>query len=176
MSERYANGQATKEELSAAGKQATVAARQRQEELERARRNGNRGFPLGLLWEGLRADEAAAACTWADQVAGAKRVAESAFVYHNKGTRRGIIDMLRDIFSNPFHPTPSIAPEILAGNYQTVLKMTHAIYDERAFDCLPILADALEDAGCEDATILNHCRQADDHVRGCWVVDLLLGQ
>lgn len=175
LSERYADGRATKEELSAAGKKVKEAARQRQEELERARRSGNFGVPFGLLWKELRADEAAAASTWADQVAGAKRAAESAFVSLNKG-RRGIIDMLRDIFSNPFHPTPSIAPEILAWNYQTVVKMTLAIYDEQAFDRLPILADALEDAGCDDATILDHCRQADDHVWGCWLVDLLLGK
>jgi hypothetical protein len=44
------------------------------------------------------------------------------------------------------------------------------------FDRLPILADALEDAGCDNANILNHCRQPGVHVRGCWVVDLVLGK
>ena len=48
--------------------------------------------------------------------------------------------------------------------------------EERAFDRLPILADALEDAGCDNADILNHCRSAGPHVRGCWVVDLVLGR
>jgi hypothetical protein len=54
--------------------------------------------------------------------------------------------------------------------------MTQSIYDERAFDRLPLLADALEDAGCGDAAILSHCREPSEHVRGCWVVDLLLGK
>jgi hypothetical protein len=45
-----------------------------------------------------------------------------------------------------------------------------------AFDRLPILADALEDAGCTNADILNHCRQPGEHVRGCWAVDLVLGK
>ena len=57
-----------------------------------------------------------------------------------------------------------------------VTALAQAIYDDRAFDRLPILADALEDAGCTDADILNHCRQPGEHVRGCWVVDLVLGK
>ncbi len=48
--------------------------------------------------------------------------------------------------------------------------------DHRAFDRLPILADALEEAGCRDADILGHCREPGEHVRGCWVVDLVLGK
>jgi hypothetical protein len=55
-------------------------------------------------------------------------------------------------------------------------KITQGIYNDRAFDRLPILADALEDAGCDNADILNHCRQPGEHVRGCWVVDLILGK
>ena len=54
--------------------------------------------------------------------------------------------------------------------------MAQLIYDDRAFDRLPLLADALEDAGCTDADILAHCRNGGEHVRGCWVVDLLLGK
>ncbi len=54
--------------------------------------------------------------------------------------------------------------------------LAEAVYEERAFDRLPILADALEDAGCSDSAVLNHCRQPGVHVRGCWVVDLLLGR
>ena len=50
------------------------------------------------------------------------------------------------------------------------------IYDERDFDCSPVLADALEEAGCTDADILSHCRQPGEHVRGCWLLDLLLGK
>jgi hypothetical protein len=54
--------------------------------------------------------------------------------------------------------------------------MARRIYDERAFHDLPILADALEEAGCTDAEILAHCRSSGEHVRGCWVVDLVLGK
>ena len=54
--------------------------------------------------------------------------------------------------------------------------MAEAIYEERTFEQLPILTDALEDAGCNNSDILNHCRQPGVHVRGCWVVDLLLGK
>jgi hypothetical protein len=50
------------------------------------------------------------------------------------------------------------------------------IYDDRAFDRLPILADALIEAGCDDEQILAHCRSDGPHVRGCWVVDLVLGK
>jgi hypothetical protein len=57
-----------------------------------------------------------------------------------------------------------------------VKQLAEAIYAEDAFDRLPILADALEDAGCTCEDILNHCRQPGEHVRGCWVVDLLTGR
>jgi hypothetical protein len=57
-----------------------------------------------------------------------------------------------------------------------VVKLAQAIYDERAFNRLPILADALEEAGCTTAEILNHCRQPGEHVRGCWVVNAILGK
>jgi hypothetical protein len=61
-------------------------------------------------------------------------------------------------------------------NEGTVPQIAQAIYTDRAFDRLPVLADALEDAGCADASILDHCRQPGEHVRGCWVLDLLLGK
>jgi hypothetical protein len=58
----------------------------------------------------------------------------------------------------------------------TVKRLAAAIYDERDFNSLPILADALEEAGCTNTEILNHCRQPGDHLRGCWPVDLILGK
>jgi len=83
--------------------------------------------------------------------------------------------LLRDIFGNPFRGA-SVDSHWLVWNDGTVPRLAQAIYDERAFDRLSILADALEEAGCTDADILNHCRQPGEHVRGCWVVDLLLGK
>jgi hypothetical protein len=84
--------------------------------------------------------------------------------------------LLRDIFGNPFGPAPAVDPSWLAWNGGTVAKLAAAIYDGRCFADLPILADALEDAGCADAAILAHCRGGGGHVRGCWVVDLLTGR
>jgi hypothetical protein len=84
--------------------------------------------------------------------------------------------IIRDIFVWPFRPTPAVDPSWLAWNGGTVAKLAAAIYDARRFADLPILADALEDAGCADAAILGHCRGGGEHVRGCWVVDLLAGR
>ena len=59
---------------------------------------------------------------------------------------------------------------------RVVSTLACGVYDERAFDRLPILADALEEAGCDDPEILKHCRGEGPHVRGCWALDLLLGK
>jgi hypothetical protein len=84
--------------------------------------------------------------------------------------------LMRDIAGPcPFRPVPADA-SWLRWNDGTVVKLAQAIYDERAFDRLPVLADALEEAGCHDDDMLAHCRQPGEHVRGCWVVDLLLGK
>jgi hypothetical protein len=80
--------------------------------------------------------------------------------------------VIRDIFGNPFRPV-TLDP---AWQSATVRALAQAIYDDRAFERMPILSDALEDAGCANADILNHCRQPGEHVRGCWVVDLVLGK
>ncbi|MDY3560909.1 hypothetical protein R5W23_002158 [Gemmata sp. JC673] len=81
-------------------------------------------------------------------------------------------DLIRDIFGNPFRPM------VLNPAWRTsdALALARGIYDEGAFDRLPILADALQDAGCDSDDILNHCRGPGPHVRGCWVVDLVLGK
>jgi hypothetical protein len=83
---------------------------------------------------------------------------------------QALADLTRDVMGNPFRPVS------LHSAWQTanVLALAQAIYDDRAFDRMPILGDALEDAGCDNAEILNHCRQDGEHVRGCWVVDLVL--
>jgi hypothetical protein len=56
-----------------------------------------------------------------------------------------------------------------------VVALARGIHRDQAFDRLPILADALQDAGCDDQDILDHCRRPGGHVRGCWVVDLAMG-
>jgi hypothetical protein len=89
--------------------------------------------------------------------------------------------LLRDLFGNPFPPA-SLAPAWLAKD-GTIPKLAQAVYEDRDLPsghldnhCLAVLADALEDAGCTDPEMLEHCRGPGPHVRGCWVVDLLLGQ
>jgi hypothetical protein len=83
------------------------------------------------------------------------------------------VSLLHDIFGNPFRPVQD-APW-LCRNDRTLGPMARAIYEERRFADLPVLADALEDAGCTDPAVLDHCRGPGPHVRGCWVVDLVMG-
>ena len=64
----------------------------------------------------------------------------------------------------------------LAGRGATVIGLARYIYEERAFGCLPVLADALEDAGCNCREMLGHLRQPGRHTLGCWPVDLVLGR
>jgi len=95
---------------------------------------------------------------------------------HQKAARREgdrtLCNLLRDILGNPFRPV-TVDPRWLTS---TVVDLAAGIYAERAFDRMPILADALEEAGCDHADILTHCRGDGPHVRGCWVVDLVLGK
>lgn len=79
---------------------------------------------------------------------------------------------MQELFGNPFR---SVAFDP-AWRTSTVLALTEGIYADHAFDHLPILADALQDVGCDSDDILTHCRGEGPHVRGCWVVDLVLGK
>ena len=81
--------------------------------------------------------------------------------------------LLRDIFGSLPFRTVAVSPFWQTSN---VIAIAQGIYDNRAFDRLPILADALEDAGCTNQEILAHCRGPSPHARGCWAVDLLLGK
>jgi hypothetical protein len=81
----------------------------------------------------------------------------------------------RDIFGNPFRP-PAIDPAWLAWNGEAAGILARTIYEGRRFEDMPVLADALEDAGCQDAAILDHGRKANDHVWGCWLLDGLMGK
>jgi hypothetical protein len=81
--------------------------------------------------------------------------------------------LLCELFGNPFRPV-AFDP---AWRTSDVLLLARGIYEERAFDRMPILADALQDAGCESDVILSHLRDANaTHVRGCWALDLVLGK
>ena len=80
--------------------------------------------------------------------------------------------LLRDIFGNPFRPV-AFDP---AWRTDTAVSLARQMYESREFSAMPILADALQDAGCDNPDVLNHCRGEGPHVRGCWVVDLVLGK
>src|SRR5260370_42064094 len=84
-------------------------------------------------------------------------------------------NLLREFFGNPLRPA-AVDPGWLTWHGGMVRELAAVIFDEDAFGRLPILADALEDAGCTDQAILDHCRGGGAHVRGCWVVDLLLSK
>jgi hypothetical protein len=91
--------------------------------------------------------------------------------------------LLRDIFGPLPFRTIYLDPSVLTWSESIVVRMATAIYENR---CLPagkldktrlaVLADALEEAGVASEEILSHCRSQSDHVRGCWLIDLLLGR
>jgi hypothetical protein len=106
-------------------------------------------------------------------------------VFRSKQARLTIhADWLRDIFGSPFRAAPAIGRATLAWNGGAIPKLARAAYEERSLPegtldpgRLAALADALEEAGCTNEDILGHCRQQGAvHLRGCWVVDLLLGK
>jgi hypothetical protein len=87
--------------------------------------------------------------------------------------QRAECELLRDVFGNPFRPAKR--PACLPRRGGTIRALAETIYRDRTFAELPVLADALEDAGCSDDVILSHLRAPGPHVRGCWAVDLLRG-
>jgi hypothetical protein len=83
--------------------------------------------------------------------------------------------LLRDIFGNPFRPV-SLDPAWRTWHYGLLVSMARQMYDSRDFSDMAVLADAIEEAGCTNQDILAHCRSGGEHVRGCWVIDALLGK
>jgi hypothetical protein len=78
--------------------------------------------------------------------------------------------LIRDILGSPLRK-PVIQPDWRTSN---VMAIARSIHSENAFDLMPILADALQDAGCDSPDVLEHCRGDGPHVKGCWVIDLIL--
>jgi hypothetical protein len=92
-------------------------------------------------------------------------------------------NLIRCVFAYPFRPATPIDPAWLRWHSGAIPQLAQTIYEERAppagmldAGLLALLADMLTDAGCTDADILDHCRSGGEHVRGCWVVDALLGK
>jgi hypothetical protein len=179
VSERYADGRATLIELVAARRRAVQATKRR-----------GQGAAWSAYWAASRritgslqnvceavGDATAPVAAGTAKAAGANQLA--AWNADWSARRRDYVYFLRDIFGNPFRAVP-VEPAWLAWSGGIVGKMARSIYDERRFGDLPVLADALEEAGCTDREILEHCRSAggtrgQEHVRGCWVLDRLLG-
>jgi len=90
----------------------------------------------------------------------------------DQAQRAAQVRFLRCIFGNPFCPVTGDP----GWRTSAVLMLARAVYEERACAWMPILADALEEAGCAAQALLDHLREPGLHVRGCWPVDLVLGR
>ena len=131
-------------------------------------------FSVGPMWERF---QHATLIDWVREVS--RFLVERPFDPESQHSSRALrvaerfdqCDLLRDIFGNPFQPLP-FDPHWLTAN---VTDLSRTIYDERAFERLPILSDALMDAGCAEETVLAHCRSELPHARGCWLIDRILG-
>ena len=169
VAERYADGEATLEELTVAYDVAFDVA----DALTESKDASADAF-THAVWAAGSATHAA----WAADLAshpqwiggGVALEAAQAAVRENENVTQA--DLVRCIIGSPFSPI-AFDPNWLTSN---VVELARTIYDDRAFDRMAILADALEEAGCHDPDILDHCRQPGEHVRGCWVVDLILGK
>lgn len=84
-------------------------------------------------------------------------------------------ELVREVVGNPFRE-PWMSQGLLGWEGGLLAHLANGIYQERAFDRMPYLGDALEEAGCDDREVLDHCRAGGPHVRGCWVIDQLLGK
>jgi hypothetical protein len=172
--ERFADGFATADELNMAHRRACEAFGWNLTLL----RSGSGSYPEGAM-------EAACFCAHPVARTCAERTSHSSvaatgmacediwdFLYGWKFQS----ELLKDLFGNPFRPAPAIEPAWSSWHEGTIPKLAADIYNGRAFDRLPMLADALEDAGCGQPEILAHFRDKGPHARGCRMLDVLLTQ
>lgn len=165
--ERFADGVATFADLLAAHRDAADVVNEIPLSVGR-RRDGISRRQADRNWGAKAAAEVARHA--ADPAWDARTAAR--VVAWNKGAiRYALSNHLRDIF-NPFR----FAPFDPAWLTSTVIAMAGYAFDSGDFGAMPILADALQDAGCEDEEVLTHCRGESVHVRGCWVLDAVLGK
>jgi hypothetical protein len=147
------------------------------QDLMEARRDAEESFRRHMA--AFAAVQVTAPLAWDAAMGAVEAVDYLGWEYYEEGEEReqGQTGLLRDLFGPlPFRAV-AIDPAWLGWNDGTVRRIAEGIYEERAFERMPILADALEDAGCDSEEILAHCRQPGAvHVRGCWVVDRLLAK
>jgi hypothetical protein len=165
--ERYADGLAGKQELEAALAAARAAVR--------AVRAGDTRHGNAAACAAMTVNEVALAldhqAAWLAAYARAPGT-----LLERRPELRAQADLVRDLFGNPFRPQAAADPAWLEWGGGTVRRLARAVYAERDFDHLPVLADALEDAGCDEGDILAHLRGPGPHALGCWALDLLLGK
>ena len=175
IAERYADGRATPRERASAGKRALDAAPRRGGPAAWAAYWAVSRSAADTVWNvAAAATEAASRAAVGDARIGRADEVAAWDVGRAAGSREQAA-LLRDIVGNPFRPA-AVERSWLAWNDGAVRKIAQTIYNEGRFGDLPLLADALEDAGCTDADVLTHCRTPGEHVRGCFAVDLLTGK
>jgi hypothetical protein len=123
--------------------------------------------------EAIRSGIFAAACYAVPEVDPEESGWQDATKHVYAAEHRTLVGYLRDIFGPLPFRSVALDPSWLSS---TVTSLATAIYEEHAFDRLPILADALEDAGCTNPEVLTHLRSGGEHCRGCWPLDLVLGR
>ena len=148
-----------------------------EEELRRAYFAASPDAIPGLEWAAHTAAVVAQYTAWTGDGAAWYAAERTGFLCHRylddpATDRRVFAAAARCVFGDPFRPAVVDRAWLTAD----VVALATGVYEDRAFDRLPILADALQDAGCEDADILEHCRQPGPHARGCWVADALTGR
>ncbi|HZT80449.1 MAG TPA: hypothetical protein VFA26_09510 [Gemmataceae bacterium] len=172
---RYADGAASYTRLTEACRAAEAA----RYELRRAARSlGARAVPpaASLSPEAAAYAAAAAHAVALGTIADAVESLLAAVPEEDRPAERAAdLALLRDVIGNPFRPA-RLDRAWVTWNDGTAKKLAQQVYDSRDFSLLPILCDALEEAGCGDEQIIKHCRLPGEHTRGCWVVDLLLGR
>jgi hypothetical protein len=179
IAERYLMGWEEAENLNRALQEAMMARDEAEHEHQTGPQQGGAdGFPvLHAAAVAARVAFHAAAHGWHPSLISKVRDA-LAFAGHIRGPDdlarylAELADPLRDIFGNPFRPLTFDAAWLTS----TAVSLARGMYESRDFGAMPILADALQDAGCDSEDVLNHCRAPGPHVRGCWVVDLVLGK
>jgi hypothetical protein len=170
--ERFADGLATKKELAAAKSRVHLLHNALTAELHREKKGAD--ITVDPRW---LMSVAVHALTSADlEDADASELVSEAMAtskINSRKTEQAVQShILRDIFGNPFRPVKLST----AWRTDTTVALATQMYESRDFSAMPILADALQDAGCDNEDILDHCRGPGSHVRGCWVVDLVLGK
>jgi hypothetical protein len=172
--ERYVDGRAGERDMAAARAEAMTALKETASQAAWAAYWAVNRRASESVWHACAA-AAGAVLTAAGRAAEAGGTDQAA-AWHaaRSAVARDQAGLVREVFGNPFRP-PAVDPAWLKWAGGTVASLARAAYQERSFDRMPVLADALEEAGCADEVILSHCRQPGEHVRGCWVVDRLLG-